>query len=61
MIDFKKIVEQKHVSFFESTCSLGELDEKPNHTKISNSWNVEIKDSFFHHLAKKNVQWVQNV
>jgi hypothetical protein len=36
---------------------LGELDEKPNHTKISKSWNFKGKgckanDSFFNHLAK---------
>jgi hypothetical protein len=34
------------------TCSLCELDEKPNHTKISKSWNFDgkgckTKDSFF--------------
>jgi hypothetical protein len=34
-IDLKKFVQQKHVPFY--TCSLGELDEKPNHTKISKS------------------------
>ncbi len=27
-IDFKKIVQEKHVYFYASTCSLGELDEK---------------------------------
>jgi len=34
-IHFKKIVQQKHVPFYENTCSLDEFDEKPNHTKIS--------------------------
>jgi hypothetical protein len=34
------------------TCLLDELDEKPNHTKISKSWNFEgkgckAKDSLF--------------
>jgi hypothetical protein len=36
-IDFKYFVQQNHVPFCESTYSLGEFDEKPNHTKISNS------------------------
>jgi hypothetical protein len=46
---------------------LDELDEKPNHTKISKSWNFEkkgykAKDSFLKPFDKKNnVQWVQNV
>jgi hypothetical protein len=33
-IDFKKIVQEKHVLFKASMCSLGELDEKANHIKI---------------------------
>ncbi len=42
----------KHAPFYESTCSLGEFDEKLNHTKISKSWNFggkgcKVKDSFF--------------
>ncbi len=45
-------VQQKHAPFYESTCSFDELDEKPNHSKISKSWNFEqkgykAKDSFF--------------
>jgi hypothetical protein len=36
-IDFKLSTQQKLVPFYENTCSLGELDEKPNHTKISKS------------------------
>jgi len=36
-IDFKLFVKQKHAPFYESTCSLYELDEKPNYTKISKS------------------------
>jgi hypothetical protein len=40
------------VPFYERTCSLGGLDEKPNNTNISKSWNFDIKgckpkDSFF--------------
>jgi len=30
-IDFKLFVQEKHVLFKASTCSLGELDEKTNH------------------------------
>jgi hypothetical protein len=26
---------KKHAPFYENTCSLDELDEKPNHSKIS--------------------------
>jgi hypothetical protein len=33
----KLFVQQKHVPFYENTCSLSELDENPNHTKISKS------------------------
>jgi len=35
--DFKLFVQQKLVPFYENTCSLGELDEKPNHKKNSKS------------------------
>ncbi len=34
-IDFKKIVQEKHVLFKANMYSLGELDEKANHIKIS--------------------------
>jgi hypothetical protein len=56
-IDFKSFVQQKHVPFCESTHSLGELDEKPNHTKISNSCILKERVAkqrthFFNHLAK---------
>ncbi len=49
--DFNFFVQQKHGPFYESTCSLDELDEKPNHSKFSKSWNFEgkgckAKDSF---------------
>ncbi len=37
MIDFKLFVQPKHAPFYESTCSLDELDEKPNCTKMSKS------------------------
>jgi len=36
-IGFKLFIQQKHAPFYESTCSLDELDEKPNQTKISKS------------------------
>jgi predicted nucleotide-binding protein (sugar kinase/HSP70/actin superfamily) len=44
--------------FYESTCSLDELDEKPNHLKISKFWNFErkgykAKDSFKNPFDKK--------
>ncbi len=50
-IDFKLFVQEKHVLFKASMCSLGELDEKTNHIKISKAWNFEPngckgKDSF---------------
>jgi hypothetical protein len=40
------------------TCSLDELDEKPNHTKTLKSWNFKgkgykAKNSFSNHLKKK--------
>jgi len=34
-IHFKLLVQEKHVLFKASMCSLGELDEKKNHIKIS--------------------------
>jgi len=46
-------------SFYESTCSLDKVDEKPNHTKISKCWNFErkcyklAKDSFCKPFDKK--------
>ncbi len=36
MIDFKLFLQQKHIPFYENTCSLGEFDEKPNYTKKLN-------------------------
>jgi hypothetical protein len=41
-----------HSPLYESTCPLDELDEKPNHSKISKFSNFErkgykTKDSFF--------------
>jgi hypothetical protein len=36
-------VQQKHAPFYENTCSLNELDEKPNHSKISKFLNFEKK------------------
>jgi hypothetical protein len=57
---FQTFCTKKACPFYESTCSLGGLDEKPNNTKISKSWNFDIKgykpkDLFFYHfnLAKK--------
>jgi hypothetical protein len=37
IIDFNFFIQQKDVPFYENTCSLGELDEKLNHTKNSKS------------------------
>jgi hypothetical protein len=42
----------------KSTCSLDELVEKPNHTKMSKFWNFEgkgckAKDSFLNDLTRK--------
>jgi hypothetical protein len=42
---FQTFCTTKHALFYESTCSLDELDEKPNHTKISKFWNFERKGS----------------
>ncbi len=55
---FQTFCTTKACPFYESTCSLDELDEKPNHTKISKSWNFEkkgckAKDSFFKPFDKK--------
>ncbi len=52
------LYNKKHVPFYESTCSLDELDEKPNQTKILKSWNFKRKgykgkDSFFKPFDKK--------
>jgi hypothetical protein len=33
-IGFKLFVQQKHAPFYESICSLYELDEKPNYAKF---------------------------
>jgi hypothetical protein len=48
---FKLFIQQKNAPFYKNKCSLDELDEKPNHTKISKSWNFagkgyKAKDSF---------------
>jgi hypothetical protein len=40
-IDFKIFVQEKHVLFKASMCSLGELDGKKNHIKISKPSNFE--------------------
>jgi len=50
-IHFNLFVQEKHVFFQASMCSLGELDEKTNYIKISKAWNFEPngykgKDSF---------------
>jgi hypothetical protein len=44
--------------FYQSTCSLDELDEKPNHTKMSKSRNFERRVTrqrthSFNHLIEK--------
>jgi hypothetical protein len=56
----KILYKKKHARFYKSTCSLDELDEKPNHSKISKFWNFEkkgckTKDSFFKPFDKKNM------
>ncbi len=53
-----KKLYKKNMHHNENTCSLDELDEKPNHTKISKSWNFEgkgckVKDSFVKPFDKK--------
>ncbi len=55
---FQIFVQQNHAPFYESTCSLDELDEKRNHSKISKFWNFERKgykgkDSFKKPFDKK--------
>jgi hypothetical protein len=62
-IDFKFFVQQKHASFYESTCSFDQRHEKQNHKKNSQSWNFEekgykAKDSF---LKPFDNQWAHNV
>jgi len=42
---FQTFCMTKTCTFYESTCSLDELDEKPNYTKTSKSWNFEGKSS----------------
>jgi hypothetical protein len=54
----KKITIKTCPMVYESTCSLDELDEKLNYTKISKSWNFEKKGArkkanFFNHLTKQ--------
>ncbi len=46
-IDFKLFVQEKHVAFFVSTCSLGELDEKTNYIKILNQKAIREIILFF--------------
>jgi hypothetical protein len=40
---FQTFCMTKTCPFYESTCSLDELDEKPNYTKNPKSWNFETK------------------
>jgi hypothetical protein len=40
-----KILQEKPTLFKASMCSLGELDEKANHIKISKTWNFEPNGS----------------
>jgi hypothetical protein len=35
---FQFFCTTKHAPFYENTCSLNELDEKPNHTKKIKFW-----------------------
>jgi hypothetical protein len=58
MIDFKFFVQQKHAPFYESTCSLDELDEKPSLQKfrsleIFNEKAVRQMIHIKNHLIKK--------
>jgi hypothetical protein len=48
---FQIVCTIKHAPFHENICSLDELDEKLNHSKVSKSWNFKqkaykAKDSF---------------
>ncbi len=38
-----KSIAWLYAPFYENTCSLDELDEKPNHTNFLKSWNFEGK------------------
>jgi hypothetical protein len=38
-----KKLYKKYMYIYEITCSLGQLDEKINHMKISKFWNFESK------------------
>jgi hypothetical protein len=58
MIDFKFFVQQKHAPFYENTCSLDELDEKPSLQKfrsleILNEKVVRQMTHIKNHLIKK--------
>ncbi len=52
-IDFKLFVQEKQVSIYAITHSLGQLDEKKNQMKIFKSWNFKTKGYKGNHSFKK--------
>ncbi len=52
-IDFKLFVEEKQVSIYATTHSLGQFDEKINPMKIFKFWNFEAKGYKGSHSFKK--------
>jgi hypothetical protein len=57
IIDFKLFVPQKHAPFYENTCSLYELDEKPNIQKFQSLEILKERatkkmNHFLNHLTK---------
>jgi len=51
-IDFKLFVEEKQVSIYATTHSLGQLDEKINSMEIFKFWNFEAKGYKGNHSLK---------
>jgi hypothetical protein len=53
VIDSKLFLQERNVFLYATTCSLGQLDEKINHMKISKLETKGYKenDSFLNHLA----------
>jgi len=43
VVDSKFLLQEKNVFLYATTCSLGQLDEKINHMKISKFRKFEIK------------------
>jgi hypothetical protein len=66
IIDFKKIVQQKHIPFMKVhvhwvDLMKNQIIKKFQSLEILKERATNQKDSFFNHLAKTIVQWVQNV